>query len=394
MLAAASLVGQRTYSQDEAANAPNKTSDATITRLQQIGAEITLDKQGSVRELYLGGPAVTDKDLGLCADLPQLRSLEIDETKITDDGLKQIAKLKEVTRLVLSGNRISDAGLENLSGMTKLVDLSLAFSTGMTDEGLQHLKPLKNLQRLDLQECRLNGSGFEHLSETKKLQDLNCENMPLTDEGLAQIGKFVALERLNLYGAKVTANGLKSIAGLRNLKHLQLAYCYNINDSALESLSGLTKLVELDLTSCILVSDAGVKHLEKLKNLRLLNLIRTRVSTKGFERLKAAIPQAKIAITSSRIRVTQILPRKSVEMTVIVEAYLPNETKADILSKLLAITDEPEFSSYSVFDRKGTTVFQVSPVSDPVSFADKISFGAVFSESGEGNRSLRVRLDQ
>jgi hypothetical protein len=68
----------------------------------------------------------------------------------------------------------------------------------------------------------------------------------------------------------------------------------HLMDAGLKHLRNLNKLEELHLCGHRGITDAGIEHLEKLSRLKQVKLNGTKVSNKGGERLKRALPKAQI----------------------------------------------------------------------------------------------------
>ena len=87
----------------------------------------------------LASTSITDRELALLKELPQLEELSLRDTEVSD-----------------LGSRIS----RDLRALKKL-DLS---STTLADSALAHLKSLTGLQSLDLSHTLVEGSGLAALS--------------------------------------------------------------------------------------------------------------------------------------------------------------------------------------------------------------------------------------
>eukprot|EP00808_Paulinella_micropora_P012378 g35587.t1 len=70
----------------------------------------------------------------------------------------------------------------------------------------------------------------------------------------------------------LTDAGLVHLAGLRTLRHLDLAGCRFLTDAGLKHLADLDQLQRLSLRGCRRLSDAGLKHLAGLHQLEHLDL--------------------------------------------------------------------------------------------------------------------------
>jgi mono/diheme cytochrome c family protein len=97
---------------------------------------------------------------------------------------------------------------------------------------------------------------------------------------------------LNLANSKVTDAGLAQLGGLTNLRKLHLEKT-GITDAGLAHLKGLANLEYLNLYGTQ-VTDAGLANLEGLKNLRSLYVWQSKVTDGGVDKLKKAIPEARI----------------------------------------------------------------------------------------------------
>lgn len=126
-----------------------------ITSLQdlRLGGSLTdaglrhLGELGELRSLVLGGvDGVTGAGL---PDLPELRQLDLSQTRTDDDGLRVVGRLRGLESLDLSGTRITDTGVEHLLGLTSLTRLN-ASGTGLTPECGHILGALPRLHETDV----------------------------------------------------------------------------------------------------------------------------------------------------------------------------------------------------------------------------------------------------
>lgn len=79
-----------------------------------------------ISEVYWEGAPITDADLQLLTELPQIRELDISGTKVTDMGVKHILRLKYLTVLDLSYTHITIDGVRQLSTCSNLRVLDLS----------------------------------------------------------------------------------------------------------------------------------------------------------------------------------------------------------------------------------------------------------------------------
>lgn len=95
-----------------------------------------------------------------------------------------------------------------------------------------------------------------------------------------------SVEEVNLKGeAFVDTEWLAYLGAYRHLRHVNLADCKAVNNSAIWNLAGITTLEELDLSRCSRVTNAGLEHLLSLPNLKILSISETGIKADGMARL-------------------------------------------------------------------------------------------------------------
>ena len=115
----------------------------------------------------------------------------------------------------------------------------------------------------------------------------------ITDNELSNLGGLAdQIFALNLAGTKVTDAGLAALTKLPNLRMLHLEKTA-VGDAGLAHLKGLNSLEYLNLYGTQ-VTDAGLPQLEGLKNLKHVYLWQSKVTDEGAEKLRKALPTAKV----------------------------------------------------------------------------------------------------
>ena len=106
-----------------------------------------------------GGP-ISSEGMVHLAELPNIESLSLIDSKISDASFQYVQGLSEITTLILRDNEISDAGLSHLTG-------------------------LKHLETLGLSKNRIEGDGLQFLGGKTKLRTLLLHDNPIKDIGLS-----------------------------------------------------------------------------------------------------------------------------------------------------------------------------------------------------------------
>ena len=162
---------------------------------------------------------------------------------VSDDDLAVLDELPDIQELYATGPKLTDAGLAHLEGLANLQTLLLP-SARITDRGLEHLERLSYLRELDLDYTPLTDAGLKRLATLTNLRDLSLARTKITDEGLKSLGEIQGLEVLDVSETRITDDGLKSLAGLKALKSLNLTGT-KITKAGRAQLKSLTQLAIL-----------------------------------------------------------------------------------------------------------------------------------------------------
>lgn len=277
--------------------------------LQAIGTLAGLKK------LSLSEVKVSDQSLALLKGLARLEEAELSETLVTDAGLVHLRGWVSLQKLQLSGAPITGAGLDHCKDLKQLREVWVS-NTKLTDAGMAGLKNLKGLKQLWVGINQINGQGLGYLQGLTQLEQLDVSNSNVNDKGLAFIQKLPALKELNLERTKVSDACLAFIKAMPALEKLEL-YRNAISDKGVVQLAGKATLKELcidrtQVTDACMpaiaklpnleklhldytgVTDAGLVHLKTLQRLFWVTLKGTKVTRKGIDDLKGALPNADI----------------------------------------------------------------------------------------------------
>ena len=187
--------------------------------------------------------ATTDAVLESLQSLPRLRHLELSYgNRAGEAGLKHLAGFQSLESLVLDGNNLTDADFSQLPQLPQLKSLALNNGREFTGAALVNLEKLPNLQELQLGgEGELTPQGMAHLQKLPRLKKLSIwggASEP-SDECLEVIGQLSNLRSLTLTACNdFTDKGMASLAGLSDLEELDIAVelLNQISPAALASL--------------------------------------------------------------------------------------------------------------------------------------------------------------
>ncbi len=150
----------------------------------------------------------------------------------------------------------------------------------VTNKDLAMITGLADLEVLDLRGTQISDEAVTHLKDLPKLEQLYLGGSVVTDT------------EPTLFYARFTDAAIDPVVELTTLKTLSLART-DIGDKAISKLPALTNLEVLFLLGTN-VTDQSVEPLSKMKSLKELYLQETAVTPEGLQRLREALPDAKI----------------------------------------------------------------------------------------------------
>src|SRR5687767_5966371 len=117
---------------------------------------------------------------------------------------------------------------------------------------------------------------------------------------MAKVGQMRELRKLDLSRTKITDFGLEHLKPLTNLRELSLYYAEYITEDGIAHLKGWKDLEVLNLRGTRVTSKV-FEHLASLTNLRVLDLGFTQIDDDGFEHLAALTKLEKLIIGGNRL---------------------------------------------------------------------------------------------
>jgi hypothetical protein len=181
----------------------------------------------------------TDADLALLRDLPNLETLQIENSP-----------------------HISAAGLAHAGGLSRLNVLYLRH-TPAGDRGLEPFKHNRHFKELWLEGSNVSDSVVSWIAANRGLTHLDLGGNPITDATLPQLATLEELQVLALDDTRVTSAGMASIANLPALTHLYLMQTA-VDDVGLQHLQSLPRLQSIDLRFTG-VTEEGLSEFRKAK---------------------------------------------------------------------------------------------------------------------------------
>ncbi len=137
-------------------------------------------------EVHGDGTGITDRDLKVLAEDPNVQTLTIEDTAITDTGFATIAQFKQITCLNADRTKLTKAGVKSISLMPNLVHLAIS-ENDIGDDSLPYLAKLSKLRELTLRGTKITNAGLHKLAPLRNLQMIQLNRTAISDAGVKYI---------------------------------------------------------------------------------------------------------------------------------------------------------------------------------------------------------------
>ncbi len=232
-----------------------------------------------------------------------------DCSKLGEAEYRKLGSIRTLKALTLYGGKktLTDATLPLLAGLAELEELNTE-GIHVSDAGLAGLAVFKNVRSMSFFHPSLDlkgfdGSGFAALKDLPKLERLTIAGTRFDDKGMAAVAQLTQLRDFRTWHTYQSQAGNAALEKLANLRTLRLGQrlrrwdgssnALSLDEATLDILSRLPTLEAITLDEAKLSLDALLK-LKALPKLRKLELLRIDIPAEDVEKLKAALPDAKL----------------------------------------------------------------------------------------------------
>jgi hypothetical protein len=164
----------------------NQEAESRMTKARAALLKLNCEYNDTGYTLEIGGDRVTDADLALAKDIPQICLVKIGEAgKLTPAGLKHLEGLPNLWWLILKGKRVNDSWLATAKPLR--VRRLWIYETSISSSGWQHLKSLPELDELRINDQNVDDASVAQLAELKKLTELRLRSTKINAAELAKL---------------------------------------------------------------------------------------------------------------------------------------------------------------------------------------------------------------
>lgn len=179
-------------------------------RLPDRFGELSNEEIQALTDLNLRGAELTDADLSLLRDLPNLEHLSLYGSPVTDAGLVHLAGLTKLQTVILRGTEVTGVGLQHLPTQN-LTALHLC-NSAITAEDLAHTPVMPNLEKLKLNFLGFEDGVIERLDVYPALKHIELDQAKISDQGLARLLELnPGLERVEIRNTPVSADAVAAL---------------------------------------------------------------------------------------------------------------------------------------------------------------------------------------
>jgi internalin A len=282
----------------------------------RLGGKAERDASGRVVAVNLRGSWINDAEMLQLAAMPALEKLDLSHTRITDEGLMRLKPAPKIRELNLFyAEWITDQGITAIAGWKHLKRLNVR-GTRISDGTLAIVGKLTGLESLDIAHTQFTERGLDHLITLINLKEFAMGGGGRRGGSMAVgvVRMLPTLTTLDLSGARpvppdmpgreasgpgIPEESLRAIAELKDLRVLKLGHS-NITTPGLRILSALEKVEKLGLEGCRRVDDSAVDVLAAWKSLRYLDLQDTQVTAAGIESLRKSRPDIVVLVVAKK----------------------------------------------------------------------------------------------
>src|ERR1043166_1463916 len=164
-------------------------------------------------------PSFTDTDLKALPNLEKVETLTLVDTAVTDEGCRELLRARALVEIAIISDKISDNALGVLAQLPALRSLQIHRGPRIGDVGLHYLSGCVGLRELYLRETAITDYGLSAIAKLPQVWSLILDDTAVSDEGCAALADMPQLGLLSLNRTRVAGHG---VAKLRDNEHFNV----------------------------------------------------------------------------------------------------------------------------------------------------------------------------
>lgn len=175
-------------------------------------------------------------DLSSVAKIRTLENVELNKSLVTSASLNSLTQLPNLKSLRVQEDALNDSAIDVFLKMPKLEYLSIGKNPEITDSGVAKLSKLSNLKTLRLVSLHIGDASLKNVDQLKNLKTIDLNGTNITDKSLAKLSQM-PLRELYLSSTNVTDAGLRLLSKCGTLDHVTLNDCPKVSKEAVIELT-------------------------------------------------------------------------------------------------------------------------------------------------------------
>ncbi len=151
-----------------------------------------------------------DDAFAALADLPQLRNLFLGGSAVSDAVMSRLKGLNQLHALIVVHSTVTDAGWKAFERLTQLKSLRID-GLNFTDSSLVYVMDLSGLRRLFLIDTQVSDFGVTYIIGLSQLEEVALYRSKVSDAGICQLKSLSHLKKLTIEKRKVTSAGVAAL---------------------------------------------------------------------------------------------------------------------------------------------------------------------------------------
>lgn len=230
--------------------------------------------------LEFEGPSFTDADLKVLRHLDNVAMLTLLGTAVTDDGFRELLRARALVEIAIMSDKVSDNALGVLAQLPALRSLQIHRGPRVGDEGLRYLSGCIGLRELYLKETAITDRGLAAIRKLPQVWSLILDDTAVSDEGCAALAEMPQLSLLSLNRTRVVGHGLAKLRDNEPFNlYLEGTPATDDGVTAIAQRVSNLRLISLNQT---VVGDHAARALSKLQGLNDVRFSHTRLTDEGL----------------------------------------------------------------------------------------------------------------
>jgi len=242
---------------------PAHAGDAkAIAALTAAGAKVTLISGGGTRVDVPDGKLSDDLWKSLEA-LGDLKVFSVKGTQFNNAAVEHLSKIATIEAIVIYNPGFDDKGLAMLANLPELKSINIDHGTTINGSGLAAFAG-KKLEKFNIGGSKVDDAGMAGIGKVSQLKDLTIRHVHISSVGFANFGKITGLKQMTYsagFHIRVTEADLQKLTGLKELQDLTLSEMVLTYDGGLAYLKPLQQLKKLTL-NLVAITDADLAKLK------------------------------------------------------------------------------------------------------------------------------------